>query len=135
KGDLDSFVGVRARALKMLSDPRARPTLVRFFRDFMGIARLDQIDKSPDLFPNFTPTIGVSMRTEIEMMFAATVFDAGGDFRDLFTTRSTFVNGELAKVYGIKGPNGPDFLRVTLPDDGKRAGLLTTAGFLAMNAH
>jgi hypothetical protein len=135
KGDLEDVEVVKKRAEKMLDKPEARAALTRFFRDFMSIGRLDQIDKSPTLFPAFTATLGASMRTEIEMMFAANVFDSSGDFRDLFTTRETFVNDELATGYGISNIQGATFQKVTLPDDGHRAGLLTTPGFLAMNAH
>jgi hypothetical protein len=126
---------VKLHATRLLGSDRARPALVRFFRDFMNIGRLDALDKSAELFPQLAPTLGPSMRVEIEKLFEATVFETEGDFRRLFTTKDTFVNEELARLYGIDGVVGPDFVPATLPDDGKRAGLLTTAGFLAMNAH
>ncbi len=134
-GLLESVDGVRAQAERLVDSPTARPALVRFFRDFMNIGRLGELDKSPEVFPMFSATLGVSMQQEIERMFESKVFDGGGDFRELFTTRDTFVNEELAAIYGISGVSGDAFVPVTLPDDGERAGLLTTAGFLAMNAH
>jgi len=126
---------VRAQAQRLVDTPEARAALVRFFRDFMNIGRLDQLDKDLDLFPMVSETLGVSMRREIERLFENVVFEKEGDFRQLFTTRETYVNGDLAPIYGIEGIEGPDFVPVTLPDDGKRGGLLTTPGFLALNAH
>ena len=126
---------MRAQAERLLDDPRARAALVRFFRDFMNLGKLDALDKNAGQVPQFSATLGPSMRVEIERMFENVVFEKEGDFRDLFTTRDTYVNEELARVYGIEGITGPDWTPVTLPDDGKRAGVLTTAGFLAMNAH
>jgi hypothetical protein len=126
---------LRAEARRLVDSPAARPALVRFFRDFMNIGRLHQLDKDLDLFPTFTATLGPSMQLEIERMFENVVFEKEGDFRQLFTTRDTYLNEELAAIYGIEGIEGPDFVPVTLPDDGTRAGLLTTPGFLAMNAH
>lgn len=134
-GELGTIDGIRSHAARLIDDPKARPALVRFFRDFMNINRLGNIDKSPDEFPMFTATLGTSMQQEIERMFENHVFDTGGDFRKLLTTRETFVNEELAAVYGLSGVTGTDLVPVTLSDDGRRAGLLTTAGFLAMNAH
>ena len=134
-GELSDPEKLRAQAVRLLESEAAQPAFMLFFRDFMNIGRLDQLDKSADLFPQLTPTLGQSMRSELEMMFAQTVFEREGDFRDLFTTRETFVNEELARIYGIEGITGPELVPVTLPDDGRRAGLLTTAGFLAMNAH
>lgn len=135
QGLFDNPELVRAALAYTLDQPEARGPLVRFFRDFMNIGRLDELDKNIELFPAFSQTLGPAMRTEIEKLFEAKVFDERGDFRSLFTTRTTFVNDELAKVYGIDGITGPEFVAVTLPNDGKRSGLLTTPGFLAMNAH
>ncbi len=126
---------VRSHAQRLVDSPAARPALVRFFRDFMNIGRLDSLDKDHDMFPMLTETLGVSMRVEIERMFESVVFEKEGDFRQLFTTRDTYVNGDLAPIYGLEGIEGPDWVPVSLPADGKRGGLLTTAGFLAMNAH
>lgn len=134
-GELEDVEQVRFHAARLLDSPRARPALIGFFRDFMNISRLDQMDKSAEVFPMLTATLGPSMRAEIERLFESTVFEREADFRELFTTRETFVNEELARVYGIEGVTGPDLVPVTLPDDGRRAGLLTTPGFLAMNAH
>jgi hypothetical protein len=134
-GELVTSGGVRAQATRLLNDPRARVALTRFFRDFMNIGGLDGLDKQPDKFPQMTATLGPSMRIEIERMFEENVFEREGDFRDLFTTRDTHVNEDLARVYGIEGIMGPDWTPITLPDDGKRAGILTTPGFLALNAH
>ena len=59
------------------------------------------------------------------------------DVRGVFTTRRTFVNSELAELYGVTadGATPITFVPVELPEDGPRAGLLTLGAFLAMNAH
>ncbi|HTJ83032.1 MAG TPA: DUF1592 domain-containing protein, partial [Polyangiaceae bacterium] len=133
-GDLVDPALLEQQARRLVDDPRARPALVRFFRDFMQIGNLDHLDKNPDRFPAFSATLGPAMRGEIERMFENVVFEEEADFRTLFTTRETYLNEELARVYGIEGITGSDWVPVTLPDDGERGGLLTTAGFLAMNA-
>jgi hypothetical protein len=134
-GELADPARLRVHAQRLLESDAAKPALMRFFRDFMNIGRLDELDKSSELFPQLTPTLGASMQSEIELMFAETVFESEGDFRQLFTTRDTFLNEELARIYGIEGVTGPELVPTTLPDDGRRGGLLTTPGFLALNAH
>lgn len=126
---------VRVHAARLLEDPRARTTLVRFFRDFMNLAKLDSLDKLPEKFPQITATLGPSMRVQMERMFEENVFERQGDFRDLFITRDTYMNEDLARVYGIDGITGLEWAPVTLPDDGRRSGILSTPGFLALNAH
>lgn len=135
KGELTTPKNIRAHAERLIADPRARTTLVRFFRDFMNLSKLDSLDKLPEKFPQITATLGPSMRIQMERMFEQNVFVRQGDFRDLFTTRDTYINEDLARVYGIDGVSGLDWAPVTLPDDGRRTGLLTTPGFLALNAH
>jgi hypothetical protein len=135
KGDLTSPENIRAHAQRLLDDPRARTTLVRFFRDFMNLAHLDGLDKLPEKFPQITATLGPSMRVQMERMFEENVFERQGDFRDILTTRDTYLNEDLARVYGIDGISGLDWVPITLPDDGRRPGILTAPGFLALNAH
>jgi hypothetical protein len=132
---LQSVDAIEAQAFRLLDDPRARPALVGFFRDFMGLAKLDALDKAVEQFPQMTATLGPSMRVELERMFETTVFDESGDFRDLFTTRTTAVNEDLARVYGVAGITGAEFRPHTFAEGEHRAGILTSAGFLAANAH
>jgi hypothetical protein len=64
------------------------------------------------------------------------IFTQDADFRLLFSQRQTFVNPELAQLYGIPYPaGGAGFVRVALPEASQRGGLLTTAGILAITSH
>jgi hypothetical protein len=133
-GALADVETVRDQARRLVDDDRARGALSKFFRELMILYDIDTtLQKDPEVFPQLTDTLGTSMRLEIERLFEDVVFDQEGDFRKLLTTRTTFVNEELARLYGIEGVVGPELQRVELPDDGRRAGLLTTAGFLANN--
>ncbi|HEX6242456.1 MAG TPA: DUF1588 domain-containing protein, partial [Polyangiales bacterium] len=58
-----------------------------------------------------------------------------GDFRSAFTSTTTFVNTDLAKLYGLRAPTGSAFSEVQLPASGPRAGLVLQGGFLALHAH
>ena len=53
----------------------------------------------------------------------------------MFTSTTTFVNAELAGLYGVPAPAGTGFAPATLPDAGPRAGYLGQGSFLALNAH
>jgi hypothetical protein len=133
-GDLLDPDAIDEEAGRLLADPRSKPALTRFFRDYMNIVGLDSVDKSAEAFPQFSATMGASMRTEMELVFQDAAF-SDADFREVFTTKDTYLNQELANLYGIEWPGGDEFLPVTLPASAPRAGLLTTPGFLALNAH
>ncbi len=126
---------IELQAQRLVDDARARPALVGFFRDFMNLRKLDTLDRSVEMFPQMSATLGPSMRAELERMFEATVFDESGDFRSLFTTPDSYLNEDLAKVYGIAGIVGPELRPYAFTEGSHRAGILTSAGFLAVNAN
>jgi len=56
-----------------------------------------------------------------------------GDYRDLFTTRHTFLSPALAVLYGVPVSSG--WTPYDVPADSPRVGLLTQVSFLALHAH
>lgn len=136
-GALDDASGVHEQALRLLEDPRSRSAIRAFFAQYLDLGRLDSLDRDPTLYPAFSPTLADSMRTEVELMVDDIVNRRDGDLRELFSSRRTFLNAELAALYGVEaeGATPITFVPVELPAEGPRAGLLTTGAFLAMNAH
>jgi hypothetical protein len=137
RGELTTDAGVRAAAERLLDDPRARASVQSFFAQYLDLGRLRAVAPDTTLHPTWTPTMAGSMRREVELLVDDLVFGEGADARTLFSTRTTFVNAELAALYGIDAPGATAdaFVRAELPADGPRAGLLTLGAFLAMNAH
>jgi hypothetical protein len=74
------------------------------------------------------------MRAETLAFLNDVAFVRGGDFREIYDSPATFVNAELAKLYGLSGVTGTDMVAVTLPATGMRAGLLGQGSFLAGNS-
>jgi len=136
RGDLDSREGLETEARRLLASERASESIRAFFAQYLDLGRLDGLTRDPELFPLFTTTMPDSMRTETELVVDDVVFREQGDVRTIFSTRRTFVNDELATLYGIDAPGaGPiTFVPVELPEDGPRAGILTFGAFLTMNA-
>ncbi len=123
---------------RMMADPRTRGSVQAFFAQYFDLARLDGVTRDTALYPGFSPTMATSMRTEVELLVDDLVYRQNADIRQLFSTRKTFVNAELAQLYGIDPPQGASeisFAPAELPEDGPRAGMLTLGAFLTMNAH
>ncbi len=137
RGELDTPEGITQEAERLLDDPRARRAVRTFFRQYLDIGRLEGITRNPATYPFFTPTITDAMRKEVEMIVEDLVFEQRADARRIFSTRNTFVNSELAALYGVDAPGASPttFVKVELPADGPRAGILTLGAFLTMNAH
>jgi hypothetical protein len=140
RGDLATADGVRAQATRLLGSAKARAALMRFFNEHLDIPLMPQIAKDAKLFPLMTATLGASARREVESLIGDLVFTRRTDFRELLDSRQAFVNGDLARVYGMATqPGGAAFttalVPIVLPDDGPRAGYLGTAGFLSLKSH
>jgi hypothetical protein len=101
----------------------------------LGIRALDGIAKDPAVYPQFTDTLRHAMREETMLVIEEIVWRQNGDARELFTAPWTFVNAELAGLYGIAAPEGDGFAKVALPPDQPRAGVLGHASFLSTFSH
>jgi hypothetical protein len=137
RGDLVSQEGVEAQARRMIDHPRAREAVQEFFAQYFALGELEGKSRSIESYPAFSATLPESMRTEVKLLVDDLVQRRDSDVRAVFSTRRTFVNSELAALYGVEAPGASAiaFVPVELPDDGPRAGLLTLGAFLTMNAH
>ena len=123
-----------AEAQRLLLDERARPVLEDFHRQWLGTDAFSNIARDATLFPKFVPGIGADLQEEVRRFVSDVTFDRSLGVSALLTDTTTFVNANLASLYGLSGTFGSSFSKTQL--DGKeRAGLLTRLGFLAQNAH
>lgn len=134
-GALLSREGVEREARRLLASPKAKSAITAFFAEHFKLDRLLSVTKDPLAFPQISATLLASMRVEIERMIEDVVFERDVDLREIFSTNATFVNAELARLYNMATVEGSGFERVEFPSNGARSGILTTAGFLALNAH
>jgi hypothetical protein len=139
-GQLDAAAGMREQAERMLADARAKPVLRSFLSDWLELdgavilPGLAQTPKDEALYPGFDDALRDSMRREVEAFMDYVMFEQDGSLEALFTATRAYVNGPLAKLYGVAGPSRPDDWAWVDLDPAQRAGMLTRAGFLAVHA-
>jgi hypothetical protein len=124
--------GIMAEAARMLDDERSHAMVAAFHAQLYQYDHYEDLYKDPAYFPEFSAEIGDDLQTEAELFIEDVVYSGGG-LRELLTAPFTYVNQELAPIYGVSGTFGPEFERVEL-DPAERAGFLTRVGFLASNA-
>jgi hypothetical protein len=135
-GGLDTPAGLEAESARLLRSPRARETASAFFVELFRLRRLDKIYESRSKYPQYSATLGASLRGETLRLIEEVAFDPKRDFREIFSARFTWVNGELARLYGLPAPADPQrYHRVELPADGPRRGVLGQGSFLTIFAH
>lgn len=134
-GDLATSGGLRAQAERMLAAPRGRAGVETFFTEVLELDLLDDATKDPTLFVQASPEVAPAAEAETLSTIHHLVFDQDGDYRTLFTTRTTFIGPRLAAIYGVPAPSLDGVAQTELPEDGGRRGLLGQASFLMLNAH
>jgi hypothetical protein len=132
-GELDKAEGVRAQALRMFDDPRTRASFHHFHEQLFELKEYADLDKNTSKFPNWRRELGEMMKTEIELFLDSEIFDRDGTIGDLLTSSHTYVNDELAEIYGLEGDFTSEFVEAEL-DPETRAGFFTRLGFLTRNA-
>jgi hypothetical protein len=134
-GKLSTVAGLGAEAQRLLASSRAHDAMGNFFTELYQLDDLDSLPQSAMFFPQLSLTLGASMRGETLNVLDDLAFNGAQDYRGLFDTTTTFVNAELAKLYGLPAVTGTAFVKTTLPANGPRAGFLGQGSFLAMSSH
>jgi hypothetical protein len=116
----------------MLGDTRAREGAEEFFSQWLRYDLAVNTVRDRRVYPEFSPELAISMVEETRRLIADAVWN-GKDFRSVLTARYTYVNSDLAKLYGLPAPAN-EFDRVELPPDSPRAGILGHASFLTMTS-
>lgn len=131
-GDLDEDEGVKQQAKRLLDEhPDARGAVAEFFLQLMEYENLATADRDPELFPDWEG-VRNDLEEETRLFVEDVVFQGGGKLDTLLTAPYTFMNGNVAKLYGAN-VTGAAFKKQSLNDQ-QRAGLLTQAGLMAQLA-
>jgi len=132
RGALSTPQGVETTARRMLADPRARRSLDEFVSQWMRFDRLLTASKDRRRYPNFNRETAAAMAEETRSFISDLVWN-DRDFMDVFTADYSFINADLAEIYGVPAP-AREFDRVKFPAESERAGLLGQSLFLALTA-
>jgi hypothetical protein len=133
-GELASAAGVLAQAKRMLADPRAHAMVRFFFDNLLPINGLSDLERDKTLYPTYTPAMGSLMQEETQRLLEHEIFEGSGTWPAALTAPYTYLNGALARFYGVAGVSGQAFRQVPL-DTTQRLGFLTHAGVMAGTTH
>ena len=129
-GRLSSVADIKMQVERLLADPKAHHVTRYFYDMLFGVIGLDRLQRNPAGFPTYSAKLGPSFRQELEQFIDYVLWQGDGFLAALLTADFSFMNAKLAKFYGVAGPKGSAFEKVTVPA-GKRAGFMTSAGVMA----
>jgi hypothetical protein len=133
-GRLSTPGQIADQATRMLDDPRARLKVRQFLLAWLRVDQSPELVKDKMKFPEFDAPLASDLRTSMELFLDDVVSSETADYRQLLLSDDLFLNGRLAKFYGIDLPADADFTKVKL-DSGERAGVLTQPYMLATYAY
>ena len=132
-GKLHNPAVLEQQVKRMLADARSWEFVQHFADQWLNLSGLTRVAVNPRHHPGFDDALKKDMRLETHHFFAEILHQ---DLSALQFIDSDFamLNRPLAKHYGIEGPKGNTFERVTLQKTHRRGGLLTQAGILLANS-
>jgi hypothetical protein len=132
-GQLRTASGLAKQVDRMLASPRLETGVRAFFDDMLRFDDLAVLAKDPGIYPTFGAETVADAREQTLRTLVDQLIVKKRDYRDLFTSRDTFLSPSLAVIYGVAAP--PGWTAYTSPPDSPRAGFLTQVSFLAAHAH
>jgi hypothetical protein len=132
KGELHQPDVLEAQSRQMLQDPQAQALVDNFAGQWLQLRDIAKITPDPERFPGFDEDLRAAMLKETQLFFAAVIRE-DRSVLDFLSADFTFVNGRLAKHYGIDSVKGEEFERVSLVTG--RRGVLTQASILALTSN
>lgn len=130
RGTLHETASLQAQVRRLLQDPRSRALFDGFGAQWLGVADLAGKTFDPVKFPQMTGELRSAMYDEARLFFDSIVRD-DRSVVGFIDSDYTFLNGTLAKIYGLENTvTGPAMRRVQLTD-ANRGGILGMPGILA----
>jgi cytochrome c553 len=125
---------IARQAERMMADPRARVKIRDFLMTWLKVDQPRELVKDASRFPGFDAAIASDLRTSLELFIDDVVWSDGSDFRKLLLADDLYLNGRLAKYYGLELPAEAPYQKMKL-DPEHRAGILTHPYLLATFAY
>ena len=133
QGLADSESEIAGQVRRMLSDPKSAALVEGFAGQWLELRNLAAVQPDRERFPEFDAELRDAMRQETRDFFGNVVRE-DRSVLEFLDSDYTYLNGRLARHYGIEGVEGGEFRRVSLPDQ-QRGGLLGQASILTVSSY
>ena len=137
RGELVTDAGLEAQVDRLLASPRLEDSVRTFFADMYGFDAIEQglVRKDPALFPAFSQAMIRDAAEQTLRVVADHLLAGDGDYRELFTTRHSFMTRTLGLVYQVPVLSPDGWEPFDFPDDSQRAGVLSHVSLLSLHSH
>tara|TARA_R110002049_G_scaffold4601_5_gene32234 strand:- start:325606 stop:328182 length:2577 start_codon:yes stop_codon:yes gene_type:complete len=133
-GKLSNPKILKQQTARLLDHPNARNFTNRFTERWLELYKIGSMPPSEKAFPSYyVDSLESAIKTETQLFFQH-ILQQDLPIDRFLDADFTFVNGSLARLYGIPNIYGADFRKVSL-DTSQRGGLLGHASILTASAN
>ena len=122
-----------AQVRRMLQDSKSSALVENFGEQWLNLRLMDRTKPDSEKFLSVDDELLDDMRRETQLFIGA-VMRENRSILDFIDGRFTYLNGSLARYYGIKGVDGEQFQRVEL-DGEERSGIVTHGSILTISSY
>jgi hypothetical protein len=135
RGDLRDPVKLARQVDRLITSRRFEQGVRSFFSDMFGFEQFDGLTKDQAIYPKYSAVVATDAKEQMLRTIVDHVVTHKGDYRDLFTTRKTFMNRNLASLYRVPVEEGgvEGWVPFTFGPEEPRAGVLSLVGFLMLD--
>jgi hypothetical protein len=136
RGDLSDRTMLEAQVDRLITSPRFEQGVRSFFSDMFGYEHFAGLTKDQAIYPKFSSDLAKDAQEQALHTIVDLLVTQKGDYRDLFTTKKTFINRSLGALYKVAVPEagmGGGWAPYTFGPSDPRGGILTLPGFLMLD--
>lgn len=135
RGDMADPQKRTAQIDRMIASPRFEQGVRAFFFDMFGYEQFAGLVKDQAIYPKFNSDLVKDAQEQTLRTVVDLLLTKRGDYRDLFTTRQTFMNRNLAALYRVpvSAEAVGGWAPYAFPANEPRAGILSLAAFLMLD--
>jgi hypothetical protein len=135
-GDLYTSKGLGTQVDRMLASPRLERGIRAFFADMLQFDLFDTLAKDSKIFPKWTVKVAQDAEEQTLRSIVDLLLAQNGDYRDLFTSRKTFLTPLLGSIYRVPvRQNESPWQTYTFPEGDLHIGIQSQVSFVALHSH
>jgi hypothetical protein len=134
-GRLHTKSGLASEVERMLRSPRLEGGMRAFFADMLQFDLFDTLAKDARIYPKWTTRVAQDAQEQTLRTIIDHLLTQRTDYRELFTTRRTFLTPLLGSLYRVPVPQDGAWQPYEFPARDPRAGIQAQASFVALHSH
>jgi hypothetical protein len=131
QGRLTNQAELTTIARGMIASPLVENGVRAFFTDMLLFEKFEEMSKDPVVFPRYNQDVATAMPEQLLRTIVDLLVTRNGDYREMFTTRRTFVNRALGPLYEVPVGQSQGWVPYEFGPNEDRAGILGQAAFLS----